>query len=254
MKKLLALILLFSALAAQAATPTVVYLPGAYNDSYRYKPFFTITNSSGVVATTADVSGDCTQSTVGVVTCTKVNGNTVTAGTGTLTLPAGMTLTLPTSGVSATVYTPLAAMSTANQTFVSNTNLTNLTNLYFPIAANEVWGAEFYLDVGASLATTGIKLAVTVPASATVTLVCAMSPDAVATTGGYTKRTTTGGAALDFTITNLATAGIAQVVCTVGVSNSTNAGTVQLQAAQSTSSASALVISAYSRYKAQRTQ
>ena len=157
MKKLLALALLFSALAAQAATPTVVYLPGAYNDSYRYKPYYTITNSSGVVATTADVSGDCTQSTVGVVTCTKVNGNAFTAGTSTFTGTAGQTYTFPTT--SATVARTDAANTFTGTQTVGTLSVTGATSGNVLIKAPAVAGVNTVLYLKNVILQSGVPTA-----------------------------------------------------------------------------------------------
>ena len=138
-----------------------------------------------------------------------------------------------------------AARATADQSITSNTTLASATNLSFTIAANEEWIADFTLDVGAALKTTGMKLAVTVPSGATLNVNARAGIDHF---GGFAQsnvcviRTTTGGGALDFTTAYLANTDIAQVRVSVWVLNGATAGTVQLQIAQSTSSATALVI------------
>ena len=138
-----------------------------------------------------------------------------------------------------------ATRATADQSITSDTTLASATNMSFPIAANEEWVADFVLDVGAALKTTGMKLAVTVPSGATLNVNAHVGIDHF---GGFAQsnvcviRTTTGGAALDFTTAYLANTDIAQARVSVWVLNGATAGTVQLQIAQSTSSVTALVI------------
>lgn len=138
-----------------------------------------------------------------------------------------------------------AARASVDQIITTTETLANATNLSFIIAANEEWIADFTLDVGAALKTTGMKLAVTVPSGAALNVNAHVGIDHF---GGYAQsnvcaaRTTTSGAALNFTTVYLTNTDIAQARVSVWVLNSTTAGTVQLQIAQSTSSATALVI------------
>ena len=144
--------------------------------------------------------------------------------------------------------------ATADQSITTNTTLASATNMSFSIAASEEWIATFDLDIGAALLTTGIKLAVTVPAGATLNFIAGLIPFSVDTGGSdrLTRRTTTGGAALDFTTATLPGADNAMFRLSVWVLNSTNAGTVQLQIAQSTSSGTALVLRKGSFMRADR--
>lgn len=129
----------------------------------------------------------------------------------------------------------------ADQSITASTSLTNATDLGFSIAASEEWVADFYLDVGALVSSTGIKLAVTVPASATLNAIGQwIGIGSVNQCHG--ARTTTSGAALDFTATDMTSVSNALIHVSVWVLNSTNAGTVQLQFAQSTSNATAITI------------
>lgn len=134
----------------------------------------------------------------------------------------------------------------ADQSITTNTTLASATNMSFAIAANEEWEADFDIDLNGvtALQTTGMKWAVTVPAGATLNVRAALIPNVVAGgTNVLTRATTTGGAAMDFsaaTLPDVTAGGLVRI--SVWVLNSTNAGTVQLQVAQSTSSATALVI------------
>lgn len=140
----------------------------------------------------------------------------------------------------------------SSQSITSSVVLTNATNLSFPIQAAEEWDATFTLDVGTALATTGIQLAITTPASATQEIIASILPDIVTTGATYTQRTTSSGTALNFTTTNLVNVGIAQIKINVWVKNSTTAGTVQLQFSQSSSSGTAVTINAGSNFTANR--
>lgn len=113
------------------------------------------------------------------------------------------------------------------------TTLANVANMSYPLSINEEACASFTLDIGAALATSGIKLAVTVPASCSLNLCASIVPDTVTAANTITRRTTTGGAALDFTAGTLTGAGNAKLIIDVWTLNSTTLGTVQLQAAQS---------------------
>ena len=143
-------------------------------------------------------------------------------------------------------WNPLPARATADQSLTTQTTLQNATNMSFSIGASEEWVAEFYCKIGAGLSTTGIKLAVTTPASATQDITVGMFPvsdnAAGATSTRFSSTTTTSGTALDFIAGELSGATTGLAVVSVWVLNSTTAGTVQLQFAQSTSSATALVM------------
>ena len=148
-----------------------------------------------------------------------------------------------------------ATRATVDQSITSSTTLASATSMSFPIAANEEWIADFTLDVGAALKTTGVKLALDVPSGATLNVNAHVGIDHF---GGYAQsnlcvqRTTTDGAALDFTTAHLTNTDIAQVRVSVWVLNGATAGTVQLQIAQSTSTATALVIRKGSRMLSHR--
>lgn len=135
-----------------------------------------------------------------------------------------------------------AAAVSADQSLVTTTALTNVTSMLFPIAANEEWVATFTLDVGAALATTGIKVAVTTPAAAAQEIRAFLTPDVPTLTARDAQRTTVSGTALDFTAAQQASVGNAQIKVDVHVVNSATPGNVQLQFAQSTSSGTALLI------------
>lgn len=169
------------------------------------------------------------------------SGNTVIGGT----LTIGGTFAPPslTVGTGGTLYGERIMVAAADQSITSSTTLTDATSLGFAIAANEEWTADFELDMGGAFAAaTGFKLAVTVPSGATLNVVVVASPETTTDASTYLKRTTTGGAALDFTLANCAGYNQALVRVSVWVLNSTNAGTVQLQIAQSTSSGTALTL------------
>lgn len=177
----------------------------------------------------------------GLTTCLLKDGTqTATAAipfANGLTTPTGYGLT---AGGSQALIGYFAKRATVDQSITSNTTLASATNMSFSIAASEEWVAQANWDLGDALSTTGIKVAVTVPSGATVNLAVLIAGN-TQTTPSYLT-TTTGGAALDFTTTFLAGAGKGPGIISIWVLNSSNAGTVQLQIAQSTSSGTALAI------------
>lgn len=155
-----------------------------------------------------------------------------------ITTPTGKGLT---AGGSQALIGYFAKRAAADQSITTNTTLASATNMSFSIAANEEWVADFYLVGGDNLLTTGIKLALTVPSGATMLLSVGWILTGVVATGSDYKKTTTSGTALDFQTTDLpVNSGIG--IGTVWVLNSSTAGTVQLQIAQSSSSATALIL------------
>ncbi len=143
---------------------------------------------------------------------------------------------------SASAVATAAARKTADQSLTAQTALQNDTQLTFDIAASEEWVAEFSLDAGAALATTGIKLGVTAPAGATLNVSAALLPDVIAAANLSVLRTVTAGAALDFTASGEVGVGDAAIKVSVWVLNGATPGAVRLQFAQSTSSATALLL------------
>lgn len=132
--------------------------------------------------------------------------------------------------------------ATVDQSITSNTVLASATNMSFAIAASEEWVADFDWDVGGSMLTTGIKIAVTVPAGATLNATSFASCQTIAVGDNQNARTTTSGADFGFSSASMAGSANSVIRISVWVLNSTNAGTVQLQIAQATSSVTALVL------------
>jgi hypothetical protein len=140
----------------------------------------------------------------------------------------------------------------ADLSISASTTLANVPELSFTLSPNEVWVANLALDVGAALATTGIKVALVVPSGATINFAAGLIPSAYAAANLGSLRTTTGGTALDWVIATQTGVASAQIVGQIWVRNGSTAGLAQIQAAQSTSSATALLIRAGSFLTAQR--
>ena len=134
------------------------------------------------------------------------------------------------------------ARKTANNSITSNIVLADETELLFPVGVQAEWCATFSLDFGAALATTGLQLAVTAPAGSTINVIASVAPDVFTGAKTYTRRTTTSGATLNFTASDLASVGDAKVEIYVWVDTGATAGNVKMQLAQSTSSGTALVL------------
>lgn len=142
--------------------------------------------------------------------------------------------------------------ASVDQSLTTQDVLQDATSLSFAIAASEEWVASFYLDVGAALATTGIKIAINAPAACTINVAASLNPTIITGLNLGFGRTTTIASAIDFAAaTQVATTSAGIRVDFWGL-NSTNAGTIQLQFAQSTSSGTALVLRKGSYFTAYR--
>jgi polygalacturonase len=145
------------------------------------------------------------------------------------------------------VFTPslgnFALRKTADQSLTSQTTLQNCTGMVFPIGPNEEVFAEFFAPIGANLFTTGFKAGITTPSGATQEIGAEIQPDLITgATRALYLRTTTSGAELDFTAANMTGISFGLLRVSVWILNGSTAGNVQLQFAQSTSSATALTI------------
>lgn len=129
---------------------------------------------------------------------------------------------------------------TADESVTSSTTLQDDDHLTFAIGASEEWVGNLELSVGASLSTTGIKVTLTAPSGATAeydAIQLHFSPAGVHTNSG---RSTTLGTAINFTTTVAADS--AKIKMAFWILNSTTAGSVTLQFAQSTSIATGVTI------------
>lgn len=152
------------------------------------------------------------------------------------------------------VFGQVVTRATVDQSVTNNVVLASATNMSFAIAASEEWVADFDLDIGDAGGTTGLQLAVTVPASATLNAIAAIVPNAGGSilTNTLVRRTTTGGASLNFTTTDINSCLPSLVRVSIWVLNSTTPGTVQLQIAQSTTSGTAITLRKGSHMRANR--
>jgi len=134
----------------------------------------------------------------------------------------------------------VARRKTADQSQTSNTVLTNDNDLSFSIAANEEWVAEFFIAAGNAIAsTTGINYAITVPSGAVLNVGTILMFGQGSASSYIGLIGTTSGSLLSFGAGG--TSGNSNYIkISVWVLNGANAGTVNLQWAQGTSSATAL--------------
>lgn len=146
------------------------------------------------------------------------------------------TLTSPVINSATGIGQTVSKRKTADESVTSSATLQDDDHLTFSIAASEEYTGVIHIDAGANLTVTGFKVAITVPASATLEVIASY----IGTTANETlagRTTTSGSAALSTTPTGSANA---HITIAFWVLNSTNAGSVTLQWAQAASSGSAL--------------
>jgi hypothetical protein len=127
---------------------------------------------------------------------------------------------------------------TADQSIANSNTLTNDTDLFFSIGANEEWLVTYFVSGTFSGTSGGIQFAATVPSGATLEFSGSSNNGSTASIGG---RTTTSGTTLNaWTFGGGPTFHIDTL--RLWVLNGANAGTVQLQWAQAASFATPTVL------------
>lgn len=151
------------------------------------------------------------------------------------------TLTSPVINSATGIGQALIKRKTADESVTSSTTLQDDDHLTFSIAANEEWVVHYLLSIpnACLLSTTGMKLAVTVPASATGLVTARFVGDG--TDNSLTVKGSLGSAMTFAAGTIVSAGGMFDVM--VNVINSSNAGSVTLQFAQNTSNGTAVTIS-----------
>lgn len=139
----------------------------------------------------------------------------------------------------------LIARKTADQSVTSSTVLVNDTHLLLPVAASEIWHVRVALDFTGANGTGDLKVAFTFPTSGDIRMGMGTYTNAA---GGVVNTgfsgTTTPTTALSFNARG-ATTHTFLVIEGIFI-NSTNAGNLQLQWAQQTSSATATTLYTHS--------
>lgn len=144
---------------------------------------------------------------------------------------------------------PVFALKTADQSVTSSTVLVNDTDLFVPVVASATYAIDCYIRInGAATGTGDIKIAWTIPTSATMSYTSygtttsspAVQYEATANTATTTRAVGTNGA------TDMGMAIKAFIVV------STTAGNVQFQWAQNTSVGTATIVRANSWMRFQR--
>ncbi len=237
------------------ATPSSVNLKAALTDEtgsgaavFATSPTL-VTPALGVPA--SGTLTNCTGLPIGGITqnTARLLGRTTASAGASEEITVGSGLSLVAGALTATGVTAgnVAGAPAADQSITSSTTLTDATSMGFAIAAGESWVVTYTIDAGAAMQTTGMKTAITVPAGATLSAVMTFSE----TVNGGIRRTNTSGAAMDLTAANCgADNGVIRV--SARVVNSSTAGTVQLQIAQSTSSGTAVTLRVGSHFVATR--
>ncbi|MHB8413919.1 MAG: hypothetical protein ACYDB1_00795 [Acidiferrobacteraceae bacterium] len=168
---------------------------------------------------------------------------------------AGTVFSGPLSGAAAApsfkTINAIAAKAAAT-TQTSNIVLTNDPDLLFAIGANETWVGRIYLAVSAAIKTTGIQISVAAPAGASGTFSASIVTDAASGQEVDAIVATAIGSAANFTAATLPNSDNGFIDIIFRVANGATPGNVNLQWAQSTSSATALSVRSASQLKADR--
>lgn len=133
-------------------------------------------------------------------------------------------------GTGVASYGMVVKRKTADESVTASVALQDDDHLNITVAANEEWLGKFLLFISApsNFNTHGLKVAITVPAAATMIFSCSST-----VTDGTVAYVTASGSALDFSTTETAgTTGVFEF--DFWVLNGANAGTIQLQWAEST--------------------
>lgn len=170
-------------------------------------------------------------------------------------ITAGQRRTVTVPDMNLTLVPMLVKRKLADESVTSSTVLQNDDDLFFPIGANEEWIATFSFQMGNALTTTGIKVAITVPAAGTQKFqsVVETSDTACALNGSMNAQTVSGTAILNIPAgATFGTAAFCLVRIIVWMQNGANAGNVQIQWSQATSSGTALTVTQGSSMVAHR--
>ena len=143
-----------------------------------------------------------------------------------------------------TSSTSLVRVMSADQTISLDATLGNLTDLVFPIAANETWVYQFVLSVGDAVGNTGFQFDLAIPSGATVKYWYTIENDSDLSQEypPFTGSTVANGTPLAFA--DGWSYGAVNVYVRALVVNGANAGNVQAQFAQFGSNASDLTFKA----------
>lgn len=137
------------------------------------------------------------------------------------------------------LWHPVPKIIAANLAIVSSTTLANITELVRALEANEEGIFTYELFVGAALATTGIKVAAAIPSGAVLDHLANIISGVPANNFASAIQTSS---AIDFTAATQVASSTGWVRGSIWVLNGATPGNLQLQTAQSTSSATALTI------------
>jgi hypothetical protein len=135
--------------------------------------------------------------------------------------------------------TILKTRKASDQTVVSSTTLANDSDLFFAIAANEVFTFQVYLSTYSAASTGGLKASFTGPAGSTVQY---GGPNAIYLANGSVTAGiwSTGGLATDY----LVDANNRSLLFSGTISNGATAGNLRFQWAQNTSTATGVTVKA----------
>ena len=147
-------------------------------------------------------------------------------------------------GTGVATHGMIVKRKTADESVTSSAVLQDDDHLTFPIAANEEWIADFYLDIGAVLSTTGINVSVTSPVSSTINMNAQLCGGAGndTNTNTRTERSPTNGGTLNFPAASYPNSTDGVMHLSYWVLNAGTAGNITFQFCQATSSGTAVTV------------
>lgn len=249
----------YNNIATAVATKTDNAAAAIAGGSINATPIGNSTPSTGAFTTLAATTLDSTPigsvtpstgkfSTLQATTLDSTPIGSVTPGTGRFTTLSATSSAVWGTGVAN--FGTIIKRKTADESVTNSTALQDDDHLTFPIGANEEWVAEYSIDCGAALTSTGIRIGVTVPAGASLDVI--MDPGSSFLGGSSTVRTSVSGTAIVAGATQATLPDPCLMRAYAWILNGVTSGNVTLQWAQHTLSASPLTFRKGSHMQATR--
>ena len=155
-------------------------------------------------------------------------------------------------GTGTPTYGLLTKRKVIDETVTTSTALQNDDDLFFPIAPNEEWLAEFYVNFGNLLSITGLTVSVSSVVGTTSSVFALLTGNNTTSFIPFSNAGFSDGAFVNLTSTNLAAIGTANLYMNYRIVNSTTSGNARLRWAPLSNTSSPLTAFHGSYLKATR--